>query len=113
MCSSDLGGLLSWRAATQLTGLKAAVCYYGGGMTLEPESSAQPRCPVLAHFGSQDPLIPLPTVNTFQAQQPQVQVQLYDADHGFNCDHRGSYNADAAELALEHTLGFFIRHLHV
>jgi carboxymethylenebutenolidase len=37
-----------------------------------------------------------------------VDVQIYDADHGFNCDHRGSYNAAAAELALERTLGFFI-----
>lgn len=107
------GGLLSWRAATQLSGLKAAVCYYGGGMTLEPEVSAHPQCPVLAHFGRKDALIPMETVEAFKQKQPQVDVQVYDADHGFNCDHRGSYDAAAAELALENTLGFFIRHLHV
>ena len=107
------GGLLTWRAATQLSGIKAAICYYGGGMTLAPELNAKPLCPVLAHFGAHDPLIPMDTVEAFRAAQPQVDVQVYEADHGFNCDHRGSYNADAADLALERTLGFFIRHLDV
>ena len=107
------GGLLTWRAATQLSGVKAAVCYYGGGMTVAPELTARPACPVLAHFGALDPLIPIDTVAAFRAAQPQVDVQVYDADHGFNCDHRGSYNAAAAELALEKTLGFFIDHLQL
>jgi len=40
-----------------------------------------------------------------------VEVHLYHANHGFNCDHRGSYNADAAKLALERTLAFFAKHL--
>ena len=107
------GGLLSWRAATRLSGIQAAVTYYGGGMTLEPELSAQPQCPVMSHFGIHDALIPMPTVEAFQQAQPSVEVHLYDADHGFNCDHRGSYNAAAAELALERTLGFFIDKLGV
>ena len=107
------GGLLSWRAATRLSGIHAAVTYYGGGMTLEPELSAQPQCPVMSHFGIHDALIPMPTVEAFQQAQPSVEVHLYDADHGFNCDHRGSYNAAAAELALERTLGFFIDKLGV
>ena len=102
------GGLLSWRAATRLSGIQAAVTYYGGGMTLPPERDATPLCPVLAHFGNQDALIPMDTVEAFRAAQPQVQVQVYDADHGFNCDHRGSYDEPACELALERTLGFFI-----
>lgn len=105
------GGLLSWRAATQIPGIKAAVTYYGGGMTLSPERDAKPLCPVLAHFGNRDPLIPMDTVEAFRAAQPSVRVEVYDADHGFNCDHRGSYDAKAADLALEHSLGFFIDHL--
>ena len=107
------GGLLTWRAATQLSGVKAAVAYYGGGMTLPPELNAKPLCPVLAHFGAHDPLIPLDTVEAFRLAQPEVDVQVYDADHGFNCDHRSSYNAAAAELALENTLGFFIEHFQL
>jgi carboxymethylenebutenolidase len=40
-----------------------------------------------------------------------VEVQIYAADHGFNCDQRGSYNAPAAQLALDRTLAFFARHV--
>jgi carboxymethylenebutenolidase len=40
-----------------------------------------------------------------------VDVQIYPAQHGFNCDHRGSYDAPAAALARERTLTFFARHL--
>lgn len=105
------GGLLTWRAATQLQGLGAAVAYYGGGMTSPVERVKQPRCPVLAHFGEQDALIPMDTVEAFKLAQPGVQVEVYPADHGFNCDHRGAYNAEAADLALERSLGFFIQHL--
>jgi carboxymethylenebutenolidase len=107
------GGLLSWRAATRLSGIQAAVTYYGGGMTLPPELHRQAKCPVLAHFGEQDSLIPMDTVQAFKQAQPGVEVHVYNADHGFNCDHRGSYNAEAADLALERTLGFFIQHLGV
>ena len=105
------GGLLTWRAACTLTGLSAAVPYYGGGMTLGAEPTRQPRCPVLAHFGEQDTGIPLDTVHAFAAVQPKVDVQIYAANHGFNCDHRGAYNAPAAALALKRTLAFFAQHL--
>jgi carboxymethylenebutenolidase len=107
------GGLLTWRAAEQVSGLSAAVCYYGGGMTITPERDRKPLCPVLAHFGEHDSLIPMDTVQAFKQAQPGVEVHVYNADHGFNCDHRGAYNAEAADLALERTLGFFIQHLGV
>lgn len=107
------GGLLTWRAAEQVSGLSAAVCYYGGGMTVSPDIHRQPKCPVLAHFGEHDSIIPMDTVRAFEQAHPEVQVQVYDADHGFNCDHRSAYNAQAADLALERTLGFFIQHLGV
>ena len=105
------GGLLTWRAACALTGLAAAAPYYGGGMTAPAEAARQPQVPVLAHFGDQDHWIPLDTVQAFEKAQPGVQVQVYAANHGFNCDHRGSYNADAARLALERTLAFFAQHV--
>jgi carboxymethylenebutenolidase len=105
------GGLLTWRAACTLKGLSAAVPYYGGGMTAPAEAARQPQVPVLAHFGDQDGWIPLETVHAFERAQPGVQVQVYAANHGFNCDHRASYNADAAKLALERTLAFFAQHV--
>lgn len=105
------GGLLTWRAACTLSGLAAAVPYYGGGMTTPEESARQPRVPVLAHFGEQDRWIPLDTVQAFRAAQPGVEVQVYAAHHGFNCDHRGAWDAAAAALARERTLAFFARHV--
>jgi carboxymethylenebutenolidase len=105
------GGLLAWRAACTLSGLSAAVPYYGGGMTAGDEPARKPACPVLAHFGNQDHWIPLDTVEAFKQAQPGVEVHVYEANHGFNCDQRGSYNQAAATLARQRTLAFFAQHL--
>lgn len=103
------GGLLAWRAACELQGLAAVACYYGGGMTAEAEVARRPRCPVLAHFGSHDAHIPKSGVQAFARAHPEVQVQLYDAGHGFNCDQRPSYDEASAQLARERTLALFAR----
>lgn len=105
------GGLLTWRAACSLKGLSAAAPYYGGGVTTPEEAARKPLVPVLAHFGDQDHWIPLDTVEAFKAAQPGVTVHVYQANHGFNCDQRGSYNEAAAKLARERTLAFFAQHV--
>nr|WP_315429332.1 dienelactone hydrolase family protein [uncultured Albidiferax sp.] len=105
------GGLLAWRAAGLVTGLSAAVPYYGGGMTGPAEAARTPKVPVLAHFGEFDQGIALPTVRAFEQAQLDVEVRVYAADHGFNCDQRGAYNAHAADMARAATLAFFDRHL--
>lgn len=103
------GGLLTWRSACALDQVAAASAYYGGGVPNEAER--QPQCPVIAHFGKLDAHIPVADVERFAAAQPEVTVHLYDADHGFNCDHRGSYDGSAAELARARTLEHFHAHL--
>lgn len=105
------GGLLTWRAACQLKGLSAAVPYYGGGVTTPDEVARQPQVPVLAHFGERDHWIPLDSVQAFAKAHPEVDVHVYAADHGFNCDQRGSYDEAAATVAWDRTLAFFDRHL--
>lgn len=105
------GGLLVWRAAEQVSGLSAAVAYYGGGMTVGSEPARKPAVPTMAHFGDQDTHIPLESVKAFEAAQPEVEVHLYAANHGFNCDQRGSYNAGAAATALERSLYHFGKHV--
>lgn len=105
------GGLLTWRSASTLAGLSAAVPYYGGGMTTPDEAARKPKCPVLAHFGDQDHWISLESVEAFKKAHPEAEVHVYHANHGFNCDHRAAYNAEAARLARERTLAFFARHL--
>jgi carboxymethylenebutenolidase len=105
------GGLLTWRAAEMVKGISAAVPYYGGGMTVGNEPKRQPKVPVMVHFGDRDTSIPLDTALAFQAAQPKVDVQIYPANHGFNCDHRGAHDAPAAELASKRTLAFFATNL--
>ncbi|MBU3654025.1 MAG: dienelactone hydrolase family protein [Limnohabitans sp.] len=105
------GGLLTWRAAALVQGVSAAVPYYGGGVTTEAEAARKPLCPVMAHFGDKDHWIPLDTVEAFRRAQSGVEVHVYAADHGFNCNERGSYDEAAANTALERTLAFFGRHL--
>jgi carboxymethylenebutenolidase len=105
------GGLLTWRAACTLQGLSAAVPYYGGGMTAAAEAAREPTVPVMVHFGDQDHWIPMDTVEVFKKAQPDVKVHVYAANHGFNCDQRGSYNEAAAKLARERSLAFFAQHV--
>ena len=105
------GGLLAWRSACLLSGVSAAVPYYGGGITGAAEIARTPKCPVLAHFGEKDHWIPLDGVAAFRQAQPAVEVHIYAAHHGFNCDQRGAWDATAAQLARERTLAFFARHV--
>ena len=105
------GGLLVWRSAEKVRGLAAAVAYYGGGMTVGSEPSRQPAVPTMAHFGDQDTHISVESVKAFEQAHPEVEVHLYAANHGFNCDQRGSYNAGAAATALERSLFHFGKHV--
>ena len=101
------GGLLTWRAACMLQGLSAAAPYYGGGVTTAAETARQARVPVMAHFAEEDKWIPMDSVEAFKSAHPQVQVFTYAAHHGFNCNHRGAWQAEAAALAKQRTLDFF------
>ncbi|MEY4735941.1 MAG: hypothetical protein RL302_260, partial [Pseudomonadota bacterium] len=105
------GGLLTWRAAALLSGISAAVPYYGGGMTQPAEAARMPQCPVLAHFGERDHAIPVEGVRAFAVAHPAVEVAIYPAQHGFNCDHRGAFDASAAALARARTLAFLAQYL--
>ena len=103
------GGYVAWMTASRLPGFACAIPYYGGGM-LEA-SGEEPKCPLIAHFGERDANIPVAGVRELAAAHPEAQVYIYPADHGFNCDQRGSYDAAAAKLARERTLAFLQRHV--
>jgi carboxymethylenebutenolidase len=55
--------------------------------------------------------VPLDGIEALRKAHPEVQVHLYPAHHGFNCDHRAAYNAEAARLARERTLAFLAEYL--
>jgi carboxymethylenebutenolidase len=103
-----LGGGMAWLAATRLDP-DAAVGYYGGQITRFAEG--KPRCPVMLHFGTLDKHIPKEGIDKVQAAHPEVEIFWYEADHGFNCGDRASYNGAAAKLARERSLGFLRKHL--
>ena len=103
------GGLLAWLCATRAQGLSCVASYYGGGIASHKDE--KPQVPSILHFGDQDAHIPMADVEAVQKAQPEVAVHVYHADHGFNCDHRGSYDAAAAQLARERTLAHFAQHL--
>jgi carboxymethylenebutenolidase len=50
-------------------------------------------------------------VKEVAAAHPDVEVHIYPADHGFNCDQRESYDAPSAALAWTRTLAFLRKHL--
>ena len=54
---------------------------------------------------------PIALVGKIRKAHPSMPVFTYDADHGFNCDERGSYDEASADLALKRTLEFFAEHL--
>ena len=103
------GGLLTYLSACQLKGVAAASSYYGGGIAGVLDH--QPKCPLIMHFGELDAHIPMTDVEKIKEANPRIPVHVYDADHGFNCDHRASYSEQAAELALQRTLAHFDQHL--
>ena len=104
------GGFLAWVSATRLAGVSAAVSYYGGGVGAVAEE--KPRCPVLMHFGEKDHAIPLTEVDKVRsAHASGVEIHVYPAGHGFNCDERASHDSESARIARERTLRFLDAHL--
>jgi carboxymethylenebutenolidase len=99
------GGTLAWLSSTRLDGFSAASSYYGGG--IGNFAAEKPKCPVQCHFGEKDHAIPLTEVEQVRKAQPQVEVFIYPAGHGFSCDERGSYDAASAKTARERTLAHF------
>lgn len=104
------GGTVAWLASARTAGLACAVPYYGGGMfNLIKE---QPKVPVMCNFGETDHSPTLEQAKAIVAAHPEISAHFYpNAGHGFNCDHRASYNAEAAKLARERTVAFFLKHM--
>ena len=105
-----LGGSIAYAAATKLSGLSAAVGYYGGAVVRFADD--KPQVPTQLHFGEKDAGIPLTDVETIKAKRPEVEVHIYPgAQHGFHCDERASYDKASADIAWPRSLAFFAKHL--
>ena len=117
-----MGGRLSFLTAARYPReISAAIAFYGGGLagenrragqTLDPmEEAAKVRCPLLLFYGELDQHITASHVDLFTGRLKQLskgfQSYVYHgAGHGFFCNERGSYNAEAAGDAWKKTLEF-------
>ncbi|GHA70926.1 dienelactone hydrolase family protein [Cognatilysobacter bugurensis] len=102
------GGSLAFLSNTRL-GLPA-VSYYGARSI--PFIDEPARAPMLFHFGELDPTIPPGDIERHRTSQPDAQVHVYPAKHGFNRDISSHVHEPAsAALAWQRTQAFFAEHL--
>lgn len=114
-----LGGTLTFTCAATARvdgrGVDAAVPYYGSGIHEMLDWVDRIECPLLFHYGDEDPYIPADQVAAVEsafAGRDDVTVCHYAAGHAFsNWDAPSMYNKAAAELAWGRTLEFFGEHL--
>lgn len=115
-----MGGRAVFLAALTLP-LACAISYYGGGIA--PSASgpgligraSELRAPMLFFWGGRDKHITPVHIRAITdglraAGKSCVNVEISDADHGFFCDARSSYNPAAAALAWPLTLAFLKTH---
>jgi carboxymethylenebutenolidase len=105
-----LGGSVAYAAATKLSGLSAAIGYYGGAIVRFADD--KPTVPTQLHFGEKDSGIPLSDVDIIRAKRPDVEIHVYPgAQHGFSCDERPSYDKASTDIAWPRSLAFFAKHM--
>jgi len=105
-----MGGTIAFLSAARLSGLSAAVAYYGGRIVAFADE--KPKCPTQMHFGETDQSIPMTDVDIIKQKRPDCEIFVYkDAGHGFHCDERGSYHPPSRDLAWERTTAFLKKHL--
>jgi carboxymethylenebutenolidase len=111
-----MGGTVSFLAATEV-GLRAAISFYGGGIAPNfrngglLDHTPNLRAPILFIWGGKDKGMGPDkqnqvTASLREAGKPYVNVEFSEADHGFFCDQRASYNPQAAAQAWALSLEF-------
>ena len=122
-----MGGRVSFLTACLNPAVKAAVPFYGGGIAsiMQPgertpkaplEYADKLAAPMLLFFGENDSFIPLDEVDRIKSRLAELKknaeaVVYPGAPHGFFCEERESYRADAAKDAWARMLKFFGQHL--
>lgn len=118
------GGRVTYLAACNISDLKAAVVYYGGRI-LQPlggegasplEQTAKITAPVLGLFGQEDANPTPADVAKIEAELKKhnktYEFHMYPGcGHGFQCDARASYRAEAARDAWGKTIAWFDKYL--
>lgn len=113
------GGHVAYLAAT-IPDIQATASFYGAGITTRTPGGGSPSITrtseisgtIYAFFGMNDASIPQEQVDQIEAELQKHKIShrvfRYDgSDHGFFCDHRGSYNPKAAADAWEQVQQLF------
>ncbi len=112
-----LGGSLSFFTACTLPNEIAAAASFYGIVTDEwIDAAMNITVPVYLFFGGVDPYIPRDRVQQIESRlqdlRKEYTLKIYpDADHGFFCHERSSYNRSAAEDSWHELTQFFHTHL--
>jgi carboxymethylenebutenolidase len=112
-----LGGGLTFLTACKLSSeIAAAAPFYGMVLDEWIDAITDITVPVHLFFGGADPFIPVERVrqieSRFEELGKEYTLTLYpDANHGFFCNERSSYNRAAAEDAWRALTRFFRQHL--
>ena len=106
-----LGGRISFLANAKLP-LSAAVSYYGGSVEQLADEASNLSADHLFYWGGNDTHITQDKIDTIinavkSAGKNYISTVFADAEHGFNCDERPSYNPTASKEAWALTLAFF------
>ena len=118
-----MGGRVTFLASLEMA-IGAAVGFYGGGIATGRFKQFPPlidragelQTPWLGLFGDLDSSIPVEDVELIRARTaaadvPTEVLRYASAEHGFHCDERPSFNAEAATDAWARTLAWFEQHL--
>jgi carboxymethylenebutenolidase len=112
-----LGGSLTFLCACLFSDeIAAAAPFYSVVLDEWLDTVANITVPIYLFFGGVDPFIPLERVQQIESRLKELerdyQLKVYpDADHGFFCHERSSYNPSAAEDAWGELIEFFTQHL--
>jgi carboxymethylenebutenolidase len=110
-CGFCMGGRLAF-FANALLPLHCAVSFYGGGIASHPELAAKQHGPLMLFWGGKDAFIP-------KAQRREIadaleaagkrftEINVGHADHGFFCNERKAFDAEAAREAWGMITAFF------
>ena len=105
------GGSIAWRATQKSFLFDKSVCYYGS--SIPDFLDKKINNPTMIHFGKvrywyTQRKSPKSKKTFSEKQNHDLIIHEYDeADHGFNCEDRKSYNKKAADIALERSLKIY------
>lgn len=104
------GGAMAFLGAGKAK-VDCGVSYYGTRI-IQYSPDLKPKVPMQYHYGEDDQSFPMDAVEKVMVEQPEGEHFIYPgADHGFSCDGRPQFNAEATQLALQRSLSFFDKNL--